>query len=51
MDSFLSTIAESMLDDFNAHLTDDTMEEGLCMLTGLQSSYEVLEESLQEVEL
>lgn len=49
MDGFLSTIAESMLDDFNAHLIDDSMEEGICMLTGLESSYEVLENA-QEVQ-
>lgn len=49
MDGFLSTIAESMLDDFNDHLRDDSMEEGICMLTGLESSYEVLENA-QEVQ-
>ena len=35
MDGFLSTIAESMLDDFNAHLIDDSMEEGICIKAAL----------------
>ena len=49
MDGFLSTIAESMLEDFNDHLRDDSMEERIRMLTRMESSYEVLENA-QEVQ-
>lgn len=44
MDKFLSMIVEDMVDEIEADIIDDSMEEAICFLTGMPSSFEILDE-------
>lgn len=48
MDKFISLITEDLRDDMESSIMDDDLEEAYCFLSGTQSSYEVLDESLKE---
>ncbi len=48
MDNLMKAITEDLIDSIEENAMDDSLEEAYCFLSGQKSSYETLDDVLQD---